>query len=51
MRLLLLNSALGFNLYYDYTNELKKLSESDSAVYEDFYSDDYNYQYYFYDDS
>ena len=52
MKLLLLKSALGFNfLYYDYNNELKKLSESDSAVYEDFYSDDYNYQYYFYDDS
>lgn len=51
MKLFLLNGVLGFKFYYDYLDELKQLNKADSAVYQDFYSDDYEYNYYFYDDN
>jgi len=51
MKLLLLNGVFGFSFYYDYLDELNQLSKADSAVYEDFYTDDYQYNYYFYDDN
>jgi len=51
MKLLLLNGVFGFSFYYDYLDELDKLSKADRAVYEDYYTDDYQYNYYFYDDN
>ena len=32
MRILLVNGALGFNLYYDYLTELNQLGSPDSKV-------------------
>lgn len=32
MRILLVNGALGFNLYYDYLRELNQLGSPDSKV-------------------